>query len=317
MIYPMETKKAEFFMMVGIPSSGKSYYSKQLVQNHRAMLFSSDTIRRLLKLDVTKAEDNQKLFDYIYKTMREALKRGWNIVFDATNIDRKRRMHFLHMIEDLNVEKICVVILRKYENCLITNTLRNGRVKEEIIHSMLLSYQIPYYTEGWDKIEVHYTDDDENSLGSPLRLVEEYMDVSHENPHHDETLGEHFRLVNEGLKNEDQFVRLAGQLHDVGKPLAKTYYNRKGEKTENAHYYRHENASAYLCMFYDMGDLTMDEKLYVAYLVNMHMRPFDWDNSEPTLEKDRAALPPKIIRDLQVIHMADLAATLKYEKEPL
>ena len=55
MIYPMETKKAKFFMMVGIPSSGKSYYSKQLVQNHRATLFSSDTIRRLLKLDVTKA----------------------------------------------------------------------------------------------------------------------------------------------------------------------------------------------------------------------------------------------------------------------
>ena len=303
----------KFTMLVGVPSSGKSFYAKELLKEEQALLFSSDEIRRKSKLDVTKPEDNTRLFDNIYKTMREALKRGYNVVFDATNPSRKKRRYFLEMIQHLNVDKTCIAVMRKPENCLITNKQREYPVKEEIIKAMILSYQIPVYEEGWDHIEVVYPDHDENSLGSPLDLVEQYRNTPHENPHHDETLGEHFELVNEKLKDENLYVRLAGQLHDCGKPYAKTYFNRKGEATESAHYYNHENASCYLAMFYDLGNLTVEEKLHVAYLINQHMRPFVWDTSDSAYEKDQKRYSEEILEELKIIHKADLEATLKYE----
>ena len=73
-------------LMIGIPGSGKSTYVKELLKTHDYVLVSTDKVR----------QDNPNLpesevFPTVYRTMGEALNKGLDVVFDATNITPKVR----------------------------------------------------------------------------------------------------------------------------------------------------------------------------------------------------------------------------------
>ena len=80
--------KSTLTVLVGLPGSGKSTYANKI---KNAILCSSDKIRKELYKDENIQGDNNKVFRILYNKVKENLKNGNNVVYDATNINSKKR----------------------------------------------------------------------------------------------------------------------------------------------------------------------------------------------------------------------------------
>ena len=81
-----------------------------------------------------------------------------------------------------------------------------------------------------------------------------------DNPNHSLTASEHMHKTWDYAFRQaegDIILEVAAAHHDIGKYLTKTFVNRKGETTEVAHYYGHQNVGAYLLL----------QKCYNKYIV--------------------------------------------------
>ena len=152
-------------MMVGIPSSGKSYIREKIAERENAIIFSSDIVRAKLNMDPSKDDQNIKLFDLMYEMIKEELSKGNNVLLDSTNTYRKYRKPFLQSLDE-DVEVIGVLMMRQIENCLAANEKRDNRIEESVIRRMYEEYDLPLYEDGFDRFEIIYPDNDEYCLDS-------------------------------------------------------------------------------------------------------------------------------------------------------
>jgi CRISPR/Cas system-associated endonuclease Cas3-HD len=90
-------------------------------------------------------------------------------------------------------------------------------------------------------------------------------------------------------------IRVAAEMHDIGKPYVKAFVDSKGNPCETAHYYQHQCVGAWIAYGCSYGNG------YVAWLISAHMEPYF--NS-----KYYNNLPPFMKRDIDLLHEADLAA---------
>lgn len=302
----------EFVMLVGIPASGKSTYAEKL----GISVHSSDAIRKELFGDENEQSDNQMVFDVLQKGVIHDLENGTSCVYDATNINMRRRIDFLSRIKHIECNRKCVVFAIPVEECKRRNENRERKVPDSVFDKMLRQFQCPYYYEGWDEIKVIGTD---NLYDIPL---DEMFDFEQDNSHHSLTLGKHLYsawlfAVNKYDSSIENFVELitACFLHDIGKFYTKDFHNTKGELTEEAHYYGHENYGAYILLCYfscEHGKRFIFGKcdcyLYIVGLVNWHMRPYlAWNQSEKAKEKDIALIGKEMYDDIMKLHEADVA----------
>lgn len=184
----------KFYMLIGLPGSGKSEIARQLADGNTIVL-SSDAIRKEFYGDETIQDDPAKVFEEMQRRTIAALKDGKNVVYDATNISRKKRKHLLSSIT-IPCQKIAYVIWARYETCLARDNSRNRNVGESVIRRMLLNFQPPYYDEGWDDIEFRLNDE-------PYRRsdYDNWLNCEHDNPHHNNTVKEHtLRVMTEAAK---------------------------------------------------------------------------------------------------------------------
>lgn len=91
----MNNIKPNFIMMVGLPCSGKSTYAKELSNDLEAIICSSDAIRKELSGDINLQDKNEEVFKVLHNRIKENLKEGKSVIYDATNINSKRRRSFL------------------------------------------------------------------------------------------------------------------------------------------------------------------------------------------------------------------------------
>ena len=97
-------------------------------------------------------------------------------------------------------------------------------------------------------------------------------------------------------------------LHDIGKVLTKSFLDTKGNKSETAHYYNHENASAYNCVFFlkKLGLFSLDDIINISLMIQYHMKPYyAWSESKKCKERDRDLLGEYIFNSISLIHEAD------------
>lgn len=304
--------KPKMIMMVGLVGSGKSYEAQKLSKEYNATIFSSDALREELFDDVNDQSNNTKLFEELHQRIKDCLQDGKSAIYDATNISYKRRMAFLAELKKIPCEKICVLMATPYEECLKRNAERERKVPEYVIERMYRSIDIPWFYEGWDDIQIEYGEY-ENYFGWPWDWIEKADNYNQHNSHHALTLGEHCRQT---LRNVDKIsaecrpimsteLRYAALLHDEGKIFTQTFKNSKGEVTEQAHYYNHENCSCYDSLFYEIPC----NHLYVAQLIQWHMRPYlAWKQSEKAMQKDRRLLGEELFNDICLLHEADKEA---------
>lgn len=297
-----------FFMCIGLPASGKSEQAKKLAVEYDAEIFSSDTLRAEMFGDVNCQENNEVLFKELHKRIRECLSSGKSAVYDACNINYKRRMEFLKSLNKIHCEKIAVLMATPYEVCLERNAQRERKVPEHVIKRMYMSWNSPYWYEGWDDIQFVYSDRAEGSYGRVCDWVESVMDYDQHNNHHSLTLGEHclktFEYLN-SLPVAFWELRTAALIHDCGKCKSATYINSKGEQTDECHYYNHQFCGAYDSLFFN----DIDRNLYIAQLIQWHMRPYlAWKQSEKAMQKDRKLLGETLFNDICLLNKADIYA---------
>ena len=206
-----------------------------------------------------------------------------------------------------------------YEWCLERNAKRERKVPEDVIERMYRSFDVPWYYEGWDNIEVGYAPRAENFYGWAREWAENAKTYNQDNSHHNLTLGEHclqtVRYVNMyehihadyGIQSAcPTELMYAAMLHDEGKQHCKTFKNAKGEVTEEAHYYNHERVGSYNSLFYEMACYN----LRVAVIIRWHMQPYFYekDNNEKLHSKYRRLWGEDLWHDIVTLHDADKAA---------
>lgn len=316
-----------FIMTVGVPGSGKSTYFKEMKDKENWVHVSSDDIRAELFGSAQDQEHNQEVFQEMRKRSAEAIRQNKNVYYDATNIIRKKRKNFLKDMKNVAQGHFysfkCALFAEPVWICKERNAQRDRKVPETVIERMVRQFQVPAYSEGWDDIIRFASSANDDALE---KMLKDACRLSHDNPHHKLSIGDHMiRAYEIGVQtNRDAAlhplktrysaeVLEAARYHDIGKPECKGFCDWRGKPTKIAHFYSHDNVSAYnyLCYvthFYDgskKGQVFSESKaLYIALLIECHMKHYngDFDN---WCKKQH---DPRFIADLDHLYELDKAA---------
>lgn len=299
----------KFYMLVGLVGSGKSTYAEKL-KEEGVIIHSSDKIREELG-DVNDQSKNTEVFEILHKRIKDDLRDGKSVCYDATSLNRRRRISFVKELKNIPCKKICVLVATPFEECCKQNDSRDRKVPEEVLDRMYRNFNVPCEQEGWNEIIVHYPNEKwKEYYGNVADHINELRDFSQDNHHHTLTLGEHMlkagNYVFDMTRKESDVVH-AAFTHDIGKLECKEFKNGKGEPTEEAHYYNHHCLGSYKSLFF--GYPSMVNKMYVSLLIELHMKPYlEWEQSEKAKEKDRKLFGDKVMADLELLHEADIMA---------
>lgn len=305
-----------FYMMQGLPGSGKSTIAEQIKNNsHREVhIHSSDALREEMFGSADIQDNANALFEELHRRIRADLNAGIDVIYDATNIHKKKRVAFLESLSQIVCRKVNVCVMTPYEICIERNAKRERIVPEQVIRKMYLNWSPPHYHEGFDDIELFFS----KAMGP--KIIDELFDYMNtfdqENSHHSLSLGEHCLKARDYLleskihkeSSSPTNLLLAALLHDIGKIDTKTRCNAKGKFDGDCHYYQHHCVGAYNSMLYLLGYQTA-KILDIANLIYYHMHPYtSWKQSEKAKERDRKLIGEEMFEDVNRLHEADIAA---------
>lgn len=304
---------ATLYMLIGLPGSGKSFYAKSLSEETGAIIHSSDAIREELLGSEEDQSESPKVFELLHCRVKKDLGDGRDVIYDATNINSKRRKAFLQELIKYDCKKIAIFIATPYEKCLERNNTRNRKVPEHVIKRMYMSFNVPCIQEGFDEVRVIYPED--INFVFMYNIIHKCYKISHDNPHHTLSIGGHLDRASEiFLMNYleetswkiNSILYVATLMHDIGKPFTKTFVDSKGETTSIAHYYNHNNVGAYDIFFVSIPE---EIKIDVALLIQYHMNYFiSWKQSGRAENRDRTFLGERLAKMLDILHACDVAA---------
>ena len=293
---------ARVIVFMGLPSSGKSTRAKKLKETmEKVVLLSSDDLREEMFGDRQDVEHHAEVFEELHKRAKEALKQGVDVIYDATNINSKRRIGFLRQLPKGVTKELYFV----NEDVLITkeqDRKREFTVGEEVVDKMYKSLQVPYSHEKWDKITIDLGYDSEpfesaekerekfTKISQKLVSYEEFCDIlesgslinifndmlglPQDNPHHTFTVDKHSYYVYEYIfnnyhKEDREDLIIASVFHDIGKPYCKTF----DQGLRYARYFGHDNVGGQLTLRWLMLlGYPQERALKIASLVGLHMR---------------------------------------------
>lgn len=177
---------------------------------------------------------------------------------------------------------------------------------------MYRSFEPPQWAEGFDEINIVY--DGSNNLVIE-DVLEMNMKCEHDNPHHSLNCGEHCLAAENAARTicEDEhwdsvtthLITKAARYHDVSKYKCKVFHNMKGVPTDIAHYYSHENVSAYDYMAYEAGVEPQYDTIVIANLIANHMVFY---TGEAAIKKRKDLYGEHFWAMLEVLNRADRAA---------
>lgn len=301
-------------MMCGLPASGKSSYARQLSEETGFPVFSSDGIRRELTGDERSQEMNDEVHELLHARVKEALSAGRGAIYDAGNSSAKRRAAFLKMLAPSPCRKVCCFLYTPYRMCLANNENRARYVPEAVIYKRYLSFHIPHLFEGWDEVRIIRNDAQTQADFNELFYGKNGMAyISHDNPNHTHTIGDHciscmLNILSDG-QPYDRRLAAAALLHDMGKPIVKSFLDSKGCPSEKAHYYQHHLVGAYEAVPY-LEMFSAEDRLDILAYITWHMQPYAWEKeqSESLRKKYECFWGEDLYRQIMRLHAADLKA---------
>ena len=307
---------SKFIMLCGLPGSSKSTWAETHKEVLNAVVHSSDAIRAELG-NVNDQSKNELVFKILHQRVKDDLSAGKNVIYDTTNLSRKNRIHFIkNELRNIPCEKICVLFATPYEMCCARNFARDRQVPVEVLVRMYKNFEVPWYSEGWDDVQIVWADcQDMSGFEYDVCVdIERLKAVSHDNPHHHMSIGNHMLAACDYIKDKTDDERLidSALLHDIGKPYVKAWENSKGESCDHATYYQHHNVGSYLSLFYLRNmhpEWSNKDILYVSLLINMHMRPLTaYKHSQKAKERDEKLFGSDFMSDLMLLNEADKTA---------
>lgn len=249
-------------------------------------IFSSDALRAELFGDENDQTHNSEVFEELHRRILKALDTGENCVYDATNLNRKRRIQFLERLKKYEgLEKRIEVIVAPVDFCVEQDAKRARTVGSSVIQRQVSQFQMPLVEEGWDYIAVCPLKDIGGQT-SPYQLDEFLWGQTPHNcaPYHLETIEAHMKIAYLLAKTNDEpdCIQIALKYHDIGKFFTKKWNEEKSRNT----FYGHQNWSAYfyLCSstYLDLKVKNEEEAFAVATLISEHMEPHlsSWDKKK-------------------------------------
>lgn len=310
---------AKLIILCGLPGSGKSQYAlnykavDDAICTDFTVIHSSDAIREELFGDPGSQENNALVFETMHKRVKEDLRAGKTVIYDATNVTRKARRGAINLASKNDIVE-CHIVWAPIQTCITRDRKRERSVGNEVIDKMLRRWQSPHKSEGFDKVTICCTDNDFDQV-KYVAMHTSQMGIPHDNPHHTLGVWEHciqaycnIEQCAEGKPVSDA-LRTAALWHDIGKPYTKGY---KADKETGlidysvAHYYDHHCVGGYLSyglfMYRDMPrEVDVDQICYISWLISTHMDPF-FDT------KYYRELPEGLKREVDLLHAADMSA---------
>lgn len=324
---------SKLILLVGLPASGKSTLAEELSVKYNANILSSDAIREEILGDVNNQSENTNVFEVMNNRAKALLSKGGNVIYDATNINRKRRVHLIK--QELKADEyICYYLGSSLGYCLFRDSEREREVGYEVIDKMYKTMQIPVKSEGWNDIHYLYRDyiqptymkeivkeflNNEYEYESLLKIAEnidqQFKDIeelSHDSKYHAFSVSRHTYYVYEYILknykgNNRNEMLLAAIYHDLGKAHCKSFINFKGEETRYASFIGHEYVSSQLA-YNNLKGIGLDEDfiIKVVTLVQFHMKAHDMSNK--TEKKLKELLGEEMFNDLMFFNEADNSA---------
>lgn len=284
------------FVLVGAPATGKSIWAKNYINTRpNTLILSSDALRKEYYGDENIQDNPSLIFKVLRERLEKLLKYDYNVIIDATNMNRKDRRAYISIAKKHKAEINAIVFATPYETCLRRNAMRERKVPEAAIKRMISRFEIPTRGEGFNTVLIKSvnnfefeTDEKETSF-----VFDNFGDQK--NHHHSLSLKEHCnkceRLVREMGGNYS--TRNAARFHDLGKIYTQTF-DENGE----AHYYQHANWGAYQALAYRWSDYS------AAILINYHMLMYQ----ESAREKIEKIIGKELYKELTILHMSDEGA---------
>ena len=294
--------KGMLIVTVGLPSSGKTSWVDDFIGENQGKaidVISSDKIREEVFNDIEDQNHNSEVFDLMKRRTKESLSQGHIAIYEATNISSKRRRALLKELNKYYDKAICLFKYKRLIACQIDNEKRDREVPSDVIDRMYRNFEIPHKSEGFDEIIVDFdektnlylsnkskggigflkdellaieTYDDYKSLLCQLGL-NQCIDMPQDSKWHTLSLSKHmyfcFRAVREYHWHDINLV-IASMLHDISKPKVRT----EDKDQKYAHYYGHENASAYdvIDILLRYVRIDIEDILEIAWLIGNHMK---------------------------------------------
>lgn len=312
-------------IIIGIPGSGKSNYAKKYLLTNNSVYLSSDDIR----VELYGFEDqthNDVVFETMKKRTLNALKEGKDVIYDATNLNKKRRSGIINEAHKLDAQVDAYLCCTPINIILERNITRAERqLPWDKLVQMIQSIEPPMYYEGFDNI---YLIDGGmyNDVYDYNFLIKECSGYSQDNPHHYETLEEHIKAVTKKaedlgeilkLRNDAEILRQAARYHDFGKLYTKSFNDKKGHYA----YYGHDKISTYLYLCHIRKQNIIDELNRVrlcdshyqtAALILNHM---EWYRREDMTPIKELFNDDDLYYMLELLHEADLWGRNENAKE--
>lgn len=287
-------------VLVGLPACGKSTWAKNYKKLHPdTCIMSSDEIREEFFGNANDQSHNAEVFELMRTQTRKALDAGIDVIYDATNINRKDRSSILSICGTHH--KMAIFFEVPVPICKERNRKRERVVPDFVYDRMLRKFEIPIYGEGFDSIVYLNISGDYKISGDLLTYCMSNFDQK--NPHHTKKLLAHCKDVENFLSPiEDINLLTAARYHDIGKLFTQTF-----DESGIAHYYGHENYGAYYSLFIDYPPVVDKEK--VAFYINYHMLPFKWKNAtDETRNKYNKIIGAQDMSYLLAFNTADMAS---------
>ncbi len=312
-------EETRFLMTVGVAGSGKSTFCKDIIGDREDIIhLSSDKIREELYGDEDTQEDHARVFKIMEDRAKEELQKGNHVIYDATNLSRKKRAHLLRQLPK-DVKKIACYIATEYKDIIDQNQARDRVVPSRVINKMYKTMQIPIYSEGWDEIKFIYHDNisddqlpkhftDAVRTGALLgregyeliRFLASYFDeffgiydMPQDSKYHSLSVSRHiyyvYKYVLEHWDENDldkEVMLWTALLHDVGKKFCKSFINRKGVETRYASFIGHEYVGSQMAVsFLHKMNFNDDFIHEVTTLIQFHMYLLDEKANRDKLKK--------------------------------
>ena len=294
--------KGILVVTVGLPGSGKTSWVDDFIgenQDKTVDVISSDKIREEVFNDIEDQNHNGEVFDLMKRRTKESLSQGHIAIYEATNISSKRRRALLKELNKYYDKAICLFKYKRLTACQIDNEKRDKEVPSDVIDRMYRNFEIPHKNEGFDEIIVDFDEETNLYLSNKskggigflkdeLLAIETYddykrllcqlglnqcVDMPQDSKWHTLSLSKHmyfcFRAIREYHWHDINLV-IASMLHDISKPKVRT----EDKDQKYAHYYGHENASAYdvIDILLRYVRIDIEDILEIAWLIGNHMK---------------------------------------------
>lgn len=278
------------YMTIGLPCTGKTTYAKQMKDKYKdnVVVLDSDDIRLELFGEELQT-NNEKVFNTMNERTKQALKNDKDVIYCATNLNRKKRIHFINNICK-GYDVIALFFVISLGNCLENNYIRKYKrnIPTDVLINMYKNIDVPLYLEGFKEI---YINNQKQMYFNYDKPIADYLfDYDQNTPYHNQTLGNHIKSVRDYIHNnikeistyDRMILELVAYFHDLGKPY--TREEIEDEKGKRSRYTNHEKISAYIYTMFKPSGLISKEDDKILTLIAYHMALYSYSQNLKKLE---------------------------------